>query len=609
MKDFEAWKKCKFCGMRLGREIRKCPNCGSSNIQLITHKYMELAKYNYVEEEKTVAGAQSGNKAKRKLRSMGIIVLVILVLCVGGSFAVGKWAEYMVRKDRTQNVPLTTNAWIDTVMRVTSHLEDDEWKQMMFPILDKLYEEGMDRELGYLCGRIDNGNKARPVSEWKHDYFAYYLRRFNSLEDILAEAEAGKVLPYDNYYELLGVYLYTMDYKNKNFTAEEKERLEPYFAKLDNCLTAIWDFTQEDWKVLIEKNMTAGAAIEARKNFIYHWAVEMELTGKAEWPEINVGDSKLSDEEWLEEMIPILDKLYAKKADKAILAVYNMAYDQERPLYEWEHYMYASALHQFDEVSRVLERERLGEIPPDYELGSILNYYFEYRDFETTYKFTDDEKQHLEKYVKNLRMDVYIRWPQMAEEEDELYTEFSWEDGYVSLAKVYSYVWIDRLLKKVESLEGDAWKVEMFPVLNQLFEQEKKYELYLIYKDYIKTQSKPFDDWEHYAYTQLLYEMQKLERIWSQADEGKELSSDEYTDILYGYLLSEDRFYSVRLTPREAYRLKPYFAKAEEYATALWDFTQGEWKVILEKARTVSVYRIEAEQLIHKWLQEKGEEE
>lgn len=361
---------------------------------------------------------------------------------------------------------------------------------------------------------------------------------------------------------------------------------------------------------------------------IVKWALWMSQKETEKWLEdtestesivtnININETQepireeaLSDEEWLKYVLPILDEWYAKNADEEILKIHKKALDENRPIYMWDHYMYGAALYDFSDIEDMWEREQAGEILQDYENADLLNYYFQFWDFEETYVYTDQEKEWLKKYVRKLREDVEWRLGRTKSELRTMYADMTAGQGYVDYTKVVEYVknseiWIASAIKATESMDDKAWMDKMFPVLDELYEAGNDWELMLIYYN-TENQHKngrPFELWTHGQYVRYVLDVMSMDSLLQDVDEGKRLSERDYGTILNTYLRYEDYADANIMTEEEMERFTPYFASLEQCATSLWDFSKGEWKALLEKSKKEYV-GVEVERLIHKWLME-----
>ena len=87
-------------------------------------------------------------------------------------------------------------------------------------------------------------------------------------------------------------------------------------------------------------------------------AVEKDKLSISEQVERVLDDTKMSDEEWKEAMLPLLDELYLWQMNEKLVEVFNESANDNRPIYEWNHYLYASALVDFEIVDGIWEYEQ-----------------------------------------------------------------------------------------------------------------------------------------------------------------------------------------------------------------------------------------------------------
>lgn len=284
----------------------------------------------------------------------------------------------------------------------------------------------------------------------------------------------------------------------------------------------------------------------------------------------------------------------------------------------WDNYAVASVIWDFIWIEGIWEREQSGERLERYDYIELLGYYFKYRNFEDNDQFTAAEKERLEKYITKLREDVESRLYLTEEEWNALYTDVTTEYGTVEYDRIYDFVesidldkiWVEKELKAAETLDDEAWKKKMFPIMNELFEAEKDREICLIYdKSFEQERFAIVSEWEHEDFAFYMMRMRDLEWIWPKLDAGETVGEVWYVEILQKYLLFMDYADSEYFSEREKERLKPYYDKVEKYATVLWDFSEGDFKEIYEKNKTESIAREEVEKLVQKWMLQMEQEE
>jgi len=337
--------------------------------------------------------------------------------------------------------------------------------------------------------------------------------------------------------------------------------------------------------------------------------IESVESTEAEDRNTPISEEVMTDEEWVEWILPQLDKLFEAHADEEIVAIYKKAMKDNRPIYMWDRYMYGDVLYNHSYFEVLWAKEYAGEILTNYEIADLVNYYFLYWDFEKTYTYTDEEKARLQKYIDKLRDDVEWRLGRTDGELEALYEELTAEQG-LDYGKVIEYVedgnvWVASAIKATESMDDEAWMNKMFPVLDELYESGNDWELMLIYYNtkHQHKSSRPFEVWEHGHYVDYIWELMSMERLLRDVDDGKRLSELDYGTILKTYLKYADYADANIMTEEEMERFTPYFASLEQCATSLWDFSKGEWKALLEKSKTEYI-GVEVERLIHKWLME-----
>lgn len=338
--------------------------------------------------------------------------------------------------------------------------------------------------------------------------------------------------------------------------------------------------------------------------------VSMENTESTK-ADTTINEEELDDEEWLEWMLPKLDELYAEHEDEEIVAIYKKAMKDNRPIYMWDHYMYGDVLYNHSNFEEMWAREQAGEILPEHENTILLYYYLVYWDFEESYSYSDDEKAWLMKYIDKLREDVEWRFGLSESEWEELYADVTSEQGVIDYSKLKeyvenSYVWVAGVIKATASMDDERWKYTMFPILDELFKEGKDEEIILIYYNtglQYQGEERPFEEWHHNIYVEYMWTLHDLEPLLQDVDAGKRLSEIDYKTIVMRYFDYVDYENAYYLTLEEKEQLAPYFNRLEECATTLWDFTQGEWKDLLEKSKTEYV-GIEVERLVHEWLRE-----
>ena len=357
-------------------------------------------------------------------------------------------------------------------------------------------------------------------------------------------------------------------------------------------------------------------------------AVEKEILSLNEQVEQVLEDTKMSDEEWKETMLPLLDELYLYHRNDEIAGVFDEALTDNRPIYDWEHYLYASCLVDFYIVEGIWEHEQSGGSLKDYHNTQLLYYYLEYMAVEDREELTAEEKDRLQRYVINLRQDVTTRFNLTEEELKELYKKASEEYGYVDYFAVERFLKervdvqqeentdavqeienVDEELKRVKSLYGSNWEKEMFVILDYLYEKQDFKGIYDIYEEtQVPDSTKSITKWGHYIYVRTLYDLYDIEKVLEAEASGLPVREWQYVNILMDYFEFEDFEYRINLSDNEKHKLSPLVIKLREDAATRWNLTESEWDKLRKKV--VSEYNVviyeEAEKFVESWMEKKG---
>ncbi len=341
---------------------------------------------------------------------------------------------------------------------------------------------------------------------------------------------------------------------------------------------------------------------------ILRWAdkqVEKEKLSINEQVKQVLEEREMSNEEWKETMLPLLDELYSYHMDEEIAEVFDKALTDERPIYDWEHYLYASSLADFRVVEGILEYEQSAGSLQDYHNTMLVYYWLQYNDFEFREELTAEEKERLQPYVVNLRNDV-VEYVELTDEElNQLFMEgingygtvdylavdriLNEKNGIVDEGNVLDEAYINEVLQGAENMYGDAWKEEVFPLLNELYANNQMDVLYDIYME-TQRNFKPIVDWEHFLFIRTLSDIYDIEIALEKESRGEQLQEWLYVNLLTDYYEFENFENRAGLTEEEKNKLMPYVIKLREDAKTRWNFDEGDWDELRELA--VSEYGI-----------------
>lgn len=360
------------------------------------------------------------------------------------------------------------------------------------------------------------------------------------------------------------------------------------------------------------------------------WAdktVEKEKLSIDEQVEQVLADNDMSDEEWKEAMLPLLDELYLWQMNEKLVEVFNESVNDNRPIYEWEHYPYLSDLVDFSIVEGIWEYEQSYGGLKDYHNTQLLYYCLEYIGFEEDEELTAEEKEKLQRYVINLRQDVTTRFNLTEEELEELYGKASEEYGYIDYfaverfleeksnvqqeedVKVQEIENVDEAIKHAQTLHGSDWEKEMFFILDYLYEKRDYKRIYEIYEcTQVPDSTKSITKWEHYIFVRTLYDVYDIEKVLEAEMSGVPVREWQYVNILIDYFEFEDFENRINLSDEETIKLSPLVVKLREDAAIRWNLTESEMANL--RKRVVSEYNVviyeEAEIFVEEWMKKMG---
>lgn len=360
------------------------------------------------------------------------------------------------------------------------------------------------------------------------------------------------------------------------------------------------------------------------------WAdktVEKEKLSIDEQVEQVFEDTKMSDEEWKEAMLPLLDELYLWQMNEKLVEVFNESVNDNRPIYEWEHYPYLSDLVNFSIVDGIWEYEQSYGSLKDYHNTQLLYYCLEYIGFEEDEELTEEEKDKLQRYVINLRQDVTTRFNLTEDELEELYGKVSEEYGYIDYyalerfleeknnvqqeedVKVQEIENVDEAIKRAQTLHGSNWEKEMFFILDYLYEKRDYKRIYEIYEcTQVPDSTKSITKWEHYIFVRTLYDVYDIEKVLEAEMSGVPVREWQYVNILIDYFEFEDFENRINLSDEETIKLSPLVVKLREDAATRWNLTESEMANL--RKRVVSEYNVviyeEAEIFVEEWMKKMG---
>lgn len=170
------------------------------------------------------------------------------------------------------------------------------------------------------------------------------------------------------------------------------------------------------------------------------------------WFKIDTRPDKESEERdskanyiWLQENVPILDELYEQEEHEQLMARYEEAVAEGKPIHQWEHYHFCIYLQRYFEVKEILDRETAGEELSVYDYKLLLYMYYESPRIMESGISSQEERDKLQPYVQMLEEDYKARWLFTQEELNTLEQKKD-SDGYLSREALEPVVkaWMER---------------------------------------------------------------------------------------------------------------------------------------------------------------------
>lgn len=142
----------------------------------------------------------------------------------------------------------------------------------------------------------------------------------------------------------------------------------------------------------------------------------------------------------------------------------------------------------------------------------------------------------------------------------------------IVLLVIIWFLWDNREEKR--DVQADyLWKQENFPIMEELYEQEKYDELREFYMECV-SKDKPVSDWKKVEFCMVLENLYEMEHFWELKQNGEELMGSDYTSMLYHGWRFKNGKGTLFLTEEEAERLAPRIEQALEKFEDHWQFDE-----------------------------------
>lgn len=147
-----------------------------------------------------------------------------------------------------------------------------------------------------------------------------------------------------------------------------------------------------------------------------------------------------ADYQWRQANYPIMDELYEQGAYDELREMYRTAWEEDRPLYEWEHDDFCSILDDAYFMKEILEQVEAGEELSDYYYKELVYYGWKFQGPYIKEHMDADEIERIKPFVEEYLEDFQSRW-EFTEEEKAEFTEYMDENyGYPDFDLCEDYV-------------------------------------------------------------------------------------------------------------------------------------------------------------------------
>ncbi len=145
------------------------------------------------------------------------------------------------------------------------------------------------------------------------------------------------------------------------------------------------------------------------------------LFGFIYWQESRYDRDERADFLWVQKNVPMLDALYDKEAYTQLQDLYY-AYEEDAPVWKWEHYDFLSIYNQIDWAGETLQRQKAGYEPDEAEYVSLFYTLWVIKGIDYKEGIDGEEIARLEQLSGDIRSDLEACFD-MREEEQKLFEE------------------------------------------------------------------------------------------------------------------------------------------------------------------------------------------
>ena len=149
---------------------------------------------------------------------------------------------------------------------------------------------------------------------------------------------------------------------------------------------------------------------------------------------------------WLQENIPLLDEMYEQEQYEELVVKVNTAFQNNEPVWQWEHRYFCDYLYYVLEEMEVIEEEASGKVLERGDYEWLLYLHCRTSQISQSSLLTAEEKEKFSPLVKMLNADYEARWNFNAEEQALLDAMLQENDGSADFddIEVIIEMWMER---------------------------------------------------------------------------------------------------------------------------------------------------------------------
>lgn len=149
---------------------------------------------------------------------------------------------------------------------------------------------------------------------------------------------------------------------------------------------------------------------------------------------------------WLQENIPLLEELYEQEQYEELMKKVNDAYENNEPVWQWEHRFFCDYLDFVLKETELLEKEASGQVLENGDYEWLLYLHCRTSQIPESTILTEEEMEKLMPMVEVLNADYEARWHFTAEEQAILDATIQENAGFVDFdtIEVVVKMWMER---------------------------------------------------------------------------------------------------------------------------------------------------------------------